>query len=231
MGCCRAGVLLPGFTGCLAVLLLARPRAEHAKRLLLLILLLVAIALLTTSERFISYAFYAHVSPGVIWQQLLEGNLNPDFLRDRGRLDWIRILFAMSPPSTFGIGMGSVPTLLGQNLGRSHYELHNDIMLILFEAGYVGFALFALAITSTLVWSVRGVLRSTGQALLYYRVAFGMLVACTVWMFFSNVWNYSSVGVTMVMVFLVLAEKASSPITQLASRAASSGAAPAQARP
>ncbi|MEM8586686.1 MAG: hypothetical protein AAGG65_01400 [Pseudomonadota bacterium] len=224
-------MLLPGFTGCLAVLLVARSRAEHAKRLLLLVLLLVAIALLTTSERFLSYALSAHISLDVIWQQLLDGNLNTNFLRDRGRLDWIRILFAMSPPSTFGIGMGSVPTLLGQNLGLSHYELHNDILLIFFEAGYVGFALFALAIISTLVWGVRGVLRSTGQALLYYRVAFGMLVACTVWMFFSNVWNYSSVGATMVMVFLVLAEKASGPITRQASRAESSGAAPAQARP
>lgn len=78
---------------------------------------------------------------------------------------------------------------------------------------------------------MRGVPRGTGQALLYYRLAFGMLVACTVWMFFSNVWNYSSVGATMVMVVLVLAEKASGPITQQASGAASSGAAPDQARP
>lgn len=225
----QRGVLLAGFAGCLAVLLVARSRGEHAKRLLLLVLLVVALALLTTSERFITYAFYAHISPEVIWQQLMDGNLNPDLLRDRGRLDWIRILFAMSPPSTFGIGMGSVPTLLGQSLGLSHYELHNDILMIFFEAGYVGFALFALAIISTFVWSVRGVLRSTGQALLYYRVAFGMLVACTVWMFFSNVWNYSSVGVTMALVFLVLAEKGSGTITQRAGRAAQSGPAPAEA--
>ncbi|MEO1224985.1 MAG: hypothetical protein AAFX92_12210 [Pseudomonadota bacterium] len=199
--------------------------------LLLVLLLVVAIALLTTSERFLTYAFYAHISPEVIWQQLLDGNLNPDLLRDRGRLDWIRILFAMSPPSTFGIGMGSVPTLLGQSLGLSHYELHNDILLIFFEAGYVGIALFALAIISTLVWSMRGVLRSTGQALVYYRVALGMLLACTVWMSFSNVWNYSSVGVTIALVFLVLAEKGSGPVAQRASRTAPSGAAPAQARP
>ena len=209
MGYCRASVLLAGFAGCLAVLLVARSGGEHVKRLLLLVLLFVAIALLTTSERFISYAFYAHISPDVIWQQLLDGNLNPDLLRDRGRLEWIRILFAMSPPSTFGIGMGSVPTLLGQGLGVSHYELHNDILLIFFEAGYFGFTLFLLAIISTLGWSLRGVMRSTGQALLYYRVAFGMLVACSVWMFFSNVWNYSSVAMTMALVFLVLAEKAS----------------------
>lgn len=211
----QRGALIAAFVGVAAIVfhVTKHKLKQHLFKIVATtIAAVLALTFLLSNESFREYAFYESTDPSAIVASIKDGTFDPTMIRDRGRMKFIEYLMSSEAWRFYGLGIGSVPFIL-QPFGDTHYELHNDLILLLYEGGVFLLPFFLAFMYYS--WRAGNVALASSdkiQVFIGYTII-GWIPALLVYMAISNVLTYS----TFTLGFLAILLATLSHLTRQAS--------------
>src|SRR5690606_21082998 len=98
-----------------------------------------------STDKFVEYAFYTSTGPKDFINAIsrLDFSGAVGFVRDRGRLTWLEMVFQNYELTVIGQGLGTLSVDLEKATGWAG-GIHNDFIQYLYEGGYAGFLFYLM---------------------------------------------------------------------------------------
>lgn len=186
------------------------PNGSAWSRALFWSLLASVFAMVVTSERFLSYAFFDRFGPRQILHHVLNGTFSWDMIRARGRFEMAEAITANADIGILGNGPGVAKYIVGSEffLGR---EPHNDMLMLLTDVGVLGSILVLLILLLPALLRRRIQLPPNSYSEILYVTGASSLLGFVCWMAVSNVLVYLPANF-LASSLLILAGKSHLPV-------------------